>query len=51
MNDKKRILYVVHWRQDYPNFEKWQGDLLGSELTVSDFKEANELIEKIKCLK
>jgi len=48
MNNEKKIIFMVHWKQSYPELEEMIFDSLEYELAKSNFKEANELIERVK---
>ncbi len=50
MNDKKQELYTISWTQGYPEWQESVDNITESMLEYSKFKEANELIEKIKSL-
>ena len=48
MNDKKEVLYTITWKQEYPNWGQSIDDFTESILECSMYKEANELINRIK---
>ena len=48
MNDKKQEFYTISWTQCYPEWRDTVDNITESMLEYSKFKEANELIEKIK---
>lgn len=40
--------YKISWTQNYPDWEDYAEKLLELKLELSNFAEANELIDKIK---
>lgn len=48
MNDKKQELYTVFWTQNYPNWQETLDEVDELMLESSKYKEANELINRIK---
>jgi len=46
--DKKRELYTIAWRQVYNDWSNELADPIELALLDSDFKQALELIEKVK---
>ena len=51
MNDKdeyNKQLYTFEWKQDYPNWGTTLDELDELMLESSEYKEANELINRIK---
>ena len=50
MNDKDydEELYRITWRQDYPEFQEMIDREMNNLLELSNFKEANEVIARIK---
>jgi hypothetical protein len=49
MNDyDKEYNFVVKWTQDYPEFQEMIDREMNRMLELSNFKEANEVIARIK---
>lgn len=48
MNDKKQELYQITWKQGYPNWGVSLDELDELMLESSEYKEATELINRIK---
>lgn len=48
MNPDKEELYRITWRQDYPEFQECIDDYMNYLLECSEYKEANEVIARIK---
>jgi hypothetical protein len=46
MNNK--VLYTIKWTQNYPEWERMVDNYTDMILKESQYKEANELIDKIK---
>lgn len=46
----KETLYTIRWTQSYPELEKQIAQLQEYLVEVSEYKEANEVIERIKKL-
>ena len=44
----KDTMYMIHWQQKYPEWEQLVDNYYDMLLEYSDFKEANEIIERIK---
>jgi transcription initiation factor IIE alpha subunit len=47
-DDDKEIWYVVAWSQEYPELQELIDREMNHMLQLSNFKEANEVISKIK---
>lgn len=47
MNDKKE-LYTIVWTQVYPNYQELIDQEMDKILAESEYKEANEIINRIK---
>jgi hypothetical protein len=47
MNDKKE-LYTIVWTQVYPNYQELIDQEIDKILAESEYKEANEIINRIK---
>ena len=50
MNNEKYVTYTFKWSQPYTEWKEWVDNKVEESVKVSDFKEANELIERIKKL-
>jgi len=48
MNDKDEYNFVIKWTQDYPEFQEMIDREMNRMLELSNFKEANEVINMIK---
>ena len=48
MNDKEDFNFVIRWTQDYPEFQEVIDREMNRMLELSNFKEANEVIARIK---
>lgn len=51
MNDKdeyNKRLYTITWKQDYPEFQDAIDNAMDILLELSEYKEANEVINRIK---
>ena len=48
MNPDKEELYRITWRQNYPEFQEAIDNAMETLLELSEYKEANALIVKIK---
>jgi len=46
----KETLYTISWTQTYPELEKMIEEQMEYLVECSEYKEANELIEKVKKL-
>ncbi len=47
MNPDKQELYRITWRQDYPEFQEAIDNAMDILLELSEYKEANEVINRI----
>ncbi len=47
MNPDKNELYRITWRQNYPEFQEAIDNAMDILLELSEYKEANEVIERI----
>lgn len=49
MNDKKQeVFYTIAWKQEYPNWQETVDEFTEIMIECSEYKEANELINRIK---
>lgn len=48
MNDKNEYNFVMKWTQDYPELQEMIDREMNRMIELSNFKEANELINRIK---
>ncbi len=47
MNPDKQELYRITWRQNYPEFQEAIDNAMDILLELSEYKEANEVINRI----
>lgn len=48
MEPNKQELYRITWRQNYPEFQEAVDNAMDILLELSEYKEANEVIAKVK---